>query len=126
MGSPKVTVKFKNDSKALAKIHRNILEGMYELGFDIAAQARRNAPVVTSALRNSIHVLQLNEVNQVQIVAGGIVAPSSKGAKYVDYAMKRELGPNRNPSTEHYMENAMNTLMGSGDYIVKYFGDIAK
>lgn len=117
------TVKFKWNSQELKQIEQRTLEGMFEMGYDIAAQARRNAPVVTSALRNSIRTEENGYV--VSIKAGGIVAQSTRGAKYVDYAMKREEGPNRNPATEHYMRNAMNAIM-SGDYMVHYFGDITK
>ena len=52
------------------------------------------------------------------MIAGGTFA----GYK-VDYALIREKGPNRDSATEHYMENAANSIM-SGDYMKKYFGDI--
>lgn len=117
------TVKLTWNKQNLAGIERKTLEGIFQLAFDIGNQARRNAPVVTSALRNSIRVEEDGFVAYIK--AGGAVAPSSAGARYVDYAMKREIGPNRNPATEHYMENAMKAIM-SGNFMQKYFGGIAK
>ena len=87
------------------------------MGFDIAAQARRNAPYLTGALRNTIRVNEAND-GTIEVIAGGTF-----GGRKVDYAWIREQGPNRNPLTEHYMENAKNTIM-TGDYMQKYFGDI--
>ena len=89
------------------------------MGFDIASQARKNAPYVTGALRSTIRVQDTSE-NTVEVIAGG-----TYGGKKVNYAWKREQGPNRNPATEHYMENAKNSIM-VGDYMQKYFGDITK
>lgn len=117
------TIKFTWNKQSLASIEKRTLEGMFKMSYDIGNQARRNAPVVTSALRNSIRVEEDGYTAYVK--AGGIVAPSSVGAKYVDYAMKREEGPNRNPATEHYMRNAMNAIM-TGDFMTAYFGDITK
>lgn len=87
------------------------------MGYDIANQARSNAPYVTGALRNSIRV-QESKNNTVEVIAGG-----SFGGRSVPYAWKREQGPNKNPATEHYMENAAKKIM-TGDYIKKYFGGI--
>lgn len=87
------------------------------MGYDIASQARSNAPYVTGALRNSIRV-QESKNNTVEVIAGG-----SFGGRSVPYAWKREQGPNKNPATEHYMENAAKKIM-TGDYIKKYFGGI--
>lgn len=119
----KETITFKINKQSLAEINKKALEAVFAMGFDMAAQARRNSPVVTSALRNSIRVEE--DGTDVYVKAGGIVAQSTRGAKYVDYAMKREEGPNRDPATEHYMENAMHMIM-TGDYMEKYFGGITK
>lgn len=119
----KTTVKFNWNGQSLAEINRKALEGIFAMGYDIASQARRNAPVVTSALRNSIRVEE--DGTTIYVKAGGIVAQSTRGAKYVNYALKREEGPNRNPATEHYMENAMHAIM-TGDYLTKYLGGITK
>ena len=64
----------------------------------------------------------MNEVgsNTVEVIAGGTF-----GGRKVDYAWIREQGPNRNPATEHYMENAKNSIL-VGNYMQKYFGDITK
>lgn len=111
------SVTLKWDSSVLNLMNTKAVKGIFQMGFDIAAQARRNAPYVTGALRNTIRVKDVSE-NTVEVIAGG-----TYGGKKVDYAWKREQGPNRNPATEHYMENAKNSVM-VGDYMKKYFGDI--
>lgn len=110
-----VTVKW--DNSVLNLMNTKAVNGLVRMGFDIASQARRNAPYVTGALRNTIRVKDVSE-NTVEVIAGG-----TYGGKKVDYAWIREQGPNRNPATEHYMENAKNSVM-VGDYMKKYFGDI--
>lgn len=110
-----VTVKW--DNSVLGLMNTKAVNGLVRMGFDIASQARRNAPYVTGALRNTIRVKDVSE-NTVEVIAGG-----TYGGKKVDYAWIREQGPNRNPATEHYMENAKNSVM-VGDYMKKYFGDI--
>ena len=112
-----VNVTLQWDNSVLNLMNTKAVRGLFHMGFDIAAQARRNAPVVTGALRNTIRVQDTSE-NTVEVIAGG-----TYGGKKVDYAWKREQGPNRNPATEHYMENAKNSVM-VGDYMKKYFGDI--
>lgn len=115
--------------KKLAEIDHKFVEAVFDLGFDIAAQARRNAPYVTGALRNSIRVEEASGENAILVRAGGVVSSGThNGARIsrnVDYAYKREIGPNRNPATEHYMANAQRAIM-SGNYIQKYFGGITK
>jgi len=113
-----VRVSMKWDNAKLSLANKNAVKGLFRLGFDIASQARRNAPYLTGALRNTIHVQETKDETTLEVIAGGTYA----GYK-VDYAMKREEGPNRDSSTEHYMENATRTIM-SGDYLQKYFGDI--
>lgn len=117
--SNKTSVEITFDNSALSLINKQAVFGLFQMGFDIAAQARRNAPYVTGALRNTIRVRDTSD-NTVEVRAGG-----TYGGKKVDYAWIREQGPNRNPATEHYMENAKNSIM-VGDYIKKYFGDITK
>lgn len=114
-----VKVELKWDDNAISTINNNTVKGLFKMGYDIAAQARRNAPYLTGALRNTIRVNETN-ANTVEVIAGG-----SYGGKKVPYAWIREQGPNRNPATEHYMENAKNTIM-VGNYMQKYFGDIAR
>lgn len=111
------TVQFKWSAPAIKSINRNTQVGLIRLGFDIAAQARRNAPHVTGALRGTIRVQEIDN-NVVDVKAGGAF-----DNKLVNYAMIREKGPNRVKSTEHYMENAQKAVM-SGDYMKKYFGRI--
>lgn len=115
--SKTASVTLKWDSSVLNLMNTKAVNGLVRMGFDIASQARRNAPYVTGALRNTIRVQDTSE-NTVEVIAGG-----TYGGKKVDYAWIREQGPNRNPATEHYMENAKNSIM-VGDYMKKYFGDI--
>lgn len=112
-----VSVKLDWNTRKLSMINSNAVNGLVKMGFDIASRARSNAPYVTGALRNTIRVQEQGE-NQLEVIAGGRYA----GYK-VPYAWKREIGPNRNPATVHYMKNAANSVM-TGDYIKKYFGDI--
>lgn len=114
-----VRVELEWNDAALSLVNKKAVFGLFKMGFDIAAQARRNAPYVTGALRNTIRVNETN-ANTVEIIAGG-----SYGGKSVPYAWIREQGPNRNPATEHYMENAKNSIM-VGNYMQKYFGDITE
>ena len=116
--SNSVSVKLDWNTNAIGSIEKNAIKGLIAMGFDIASDARRRAPYVTGALVNTIRAQETSE-NVVEVIAGG-----SYGGKKVDYAWIREQGPNRNPSTEHYMENAANTIM-SGNYMQKYFGGIA-
>ena len=114
-----VSVKLTWDNQALGTIENKTMKSLFTLGFDIAAQARRNAPYLTGALRSTIRVQEAGN-NTVNVIAGG-----SFGGKKVPYAWIREQGPNRNPATEHYMENAQKMIM-AGNYMQKYFGDITK
>lgn len=111
-----VSVKLTWDRAKLNSIDKNAMRNLMRLGYDIASQARRNAPYQTGALRNTIRVQEADS-NSVEVIAGG-----SFGGKKVPYAMVREKGPNKNPATEHYMENAQKTIM-TGNYLQKYFGD---
>lgn len=112
-----VSVKITFDNGAINLINKNAVSGLFKMGFDIASAARQRAPYLTGALRNTIRVVDTSS-NTVEVKAGG-----TYGGKRVDYAWIREQGPNRNPATEHYMENSANQIM-SGDYLTKYFGDI--
>lgn len=112
-----VSVKLTWDDRKIGRIEQNTIQGLFRMGYDIASRARRNAPYVTGALRNTIRVTEAGE-NVIEVIAGGTF-----GGKKVDYAWIREQGPNRNPATEHYMENAKNSIM-VGNYMQKYFGDI--
>lgn len=119
MANGTVTVDVKWDEAEIGVITANTAKGLFAMGYDIAAQARRLAPYLTGALRNTIRVRETAQ-NTVEVVAGGTF-----GGYKVDYAWIREQGPNKNPATEHYMENAKDNIM-SGDYITKYFGGITR
>lgn len=105
------------NNTAINLMNEKAVKGLFQMGFDIAAQARINAPYVTGALRSTIRVEEVDN-NTLEVIAGGNWA----GRKVV-YAWIREQGPNRNPATEHYMENAQKSIM-TGNYMQKYFGDI--
>ena len=116
----KATVKFKWDQKTMGDIELHFKQAVYTMATDIETEAKRCAPYLTGALSNSIRTLNLGSANIVEVVAGGVGY-----GRNVPYAYVRELGPNRDKSTVHYMRNAMNAIM-SGDYMTKYFGGIAK
>lgn len=111
MGS---AVKLTWNQAHIDSISKDMVKGLFKMGYDIANQARKNAPYVTGTLRNTIRV-QEGKNNTLEVIAGG-----SFGGRKVPYAWKREQGPNKNPDTEHYMENAAKLIM-AGDYISKYF-----
>lgn len=113
-----VETKLDWNNSAIKKLGDNAMLGMFKLGGAMAAQARSNAPVLTTALRTSIRIEA--EGNIVYVRAGGIVIKNKK----IDYAYKREKGPNRNPATVHYMENAERAVM-NGDW-QKYFREELK
>lgn len=114
-----VSIDLKWDNSNISLINKRAVQGLFKMGFDIASRARLNAPYVTGALRNSIRVTEASE-DTIEVIAGGVF-----GGRSVPYAWIREQGPNRNPATEHYMENAANSIM-KGDYMKKYFGEISK
>ena len=113
-----VSVNLKWDNSKINLANDKAVNGLFKLGFDIASQARRNAPYLTGALRSTIRVQETSDKNTLEVVAGG-----SYGGKKVDYAWIREQGPNKNPATEHYMENAAKSIM-VGNYLNKYFGGL--
>lgn len=111
------TVTVHIDKAKIDGIEKKAIAGMVRLGFDIASQARYNAPYLTGALRNTIRVNEGND-GTIDVIAGGSYA----GYK-VDYAEIREKGPNKNPATVGYMRNAQKQIM-TGDYVKKYFGEL--
>ena len=120
------SVKLKWNKTAEGQINRARIDATFNLGYDIAAKARANAPVVSGALRNSIRVETIAGDKGVQVIAGGASSKITNGiVRFVNYAAKRERGPNRNPATEHYMENAMKETL-KGDWIKKYYGHITQ
>ena len=114
-----VSIRLDWNTKEISLINQRTVNGLVKMGFDIASRARVNAPYVTGALRNTIRVQEQGQEN-VEVIAGG-----TYGGHKVPYAWKREIGPNRNPATVHYMQNAANSIM-SGNYLKKYFGDITR
>ena len=111
------SVELKWNEPALTLMNTQAVRGLFTMGFDIAAQARRNAPYLTGALRSTIRVQETSN-STVEVIAGGTF-----GGKKVDYAWIREQENRAHPDRAHYMENAMNSVM-VGNYMQKYFGDI--
>lgn len=112
-----VRIDLKIDDSAINLLNKRAVRGLFQMGFDMAAQARRNAPYLTGALRSTIRVQETNS-NTVEVIAGGVF-----GGKRVDYAWIREQVNKAHPDKAHYMEKAKNSIM-TGNYIKKYFGDI--
>ena len=112
-----VSVELNWNDRAIGQIEKNTIRGLVSMGFDIAAQARRNAPYLTGALRSTIRVQETNS-NTVEVIAGGVF-----GGRSVPYAWIREQSNKLHPDRAHYMENAKNSIM-TGNYMQKYFGDI--
>lgn len=117
-----VNISLKWDHGKINSITEKAQRGLVRMGFDIANQARRNAPYKTGALSNSIRVEE--DGDMVEVIAGGMY-----GAKDIRYAAIQEFGgrAGRNHSAKiegkHYMERAKDYIM-SGDYLTKYMGDI--
>lgn len=117
-----VNVSLKWDNGKINSIVEKAQRGLIRMGFDIANQARRNAPYKTGALSNSIRVEENGE--EVDVIAGGMY-----GAKDIRYAAIQEFGgwAGRNHTAhitgKHYMERAKDAIM-TGDYLTKYLGDI--
>lgn len=120
----KASVTFNWDEAKLEKVRTKFLAGVVDMALEIRRKALKKAPYVTGALRNSIRTENMSE-DGIDIIAGGTSAPifapnkSFAGNRMVDYADIRERGPNRNPTTEHYMENSLNEVM-AGDW-QRYF-----
>lgn len=112
-----VNFELKWDNRELSLINEKAVKGLFRLGYDIAAQARYNAPYLTGALRNTIRVQETNS-DTVEVIAGGTF-----GGRVVNYAWIREQSNKLHPERAHYMEKAQKSVM-SGDYMKKYFGDI--
>lgn len=118
----KASVSLKWDMGKIEGIQSRTVKGLIRMAYDVANQARRNAPYKTGALANSIRVEENGEY--VEVIAGG-----SYAGRNIPYAAIQEFGGNagRNLSVhikgKHYMERAKDAIM-SGDYLTKYFGEI--
>lgn len=120
------SVDLKWNRKALGEIDERYKVAILKLGYMISERAQMNAPVVTSALRNSIRVEESPDKTAILVKAGGIVSSGidSKGRKikrYVDYAWKVE----QQSSRPHYMERAQREVMQS-DWIKECFKGITR
>lgn len=115
-------ISVKMNGATFEKIDLRLKQGLLAMGYDIAGQARQRAPWVTGALKNSIRVDDSKlDAGEVEVIAGGGTYAGSDGfSKYIGYAYKREIGPNRFSMTEHYMEN------GARDILEAQGGEYAK
>lgn len=134
-------VTFEWNKPRIKGYEQKFINGVFDMALDIRTGALSRAPYVTGALRNSIRVDGNNaEAGVIEVIAGGVSAPMDKlvesafsarprkvayGARFVNYAAKREQGPNRNPATEHYMQNSLEAVM-QGNWQQKYFGGVTK
>lgn len=128
-------VDFQWNKRKIKGYEQKFIQGLINMGFDIRNKAVGKAPWVTGALRNSIRLDHTQAFNNgiVEVIAGGISAPMDsrdkrltfKGHRFVDYAWKREKGPNRRPETEHYMEHSLDEVMRS-NWEQIYFGGVTK
>ena len=116
------SVKIKWNKSSIQAINDAFRRRVWSMGYDIAAAARGHAPVVTGALRNSIRVEELDDKSGIQVIAGGAMSIGTVTpiVRFVNYAAKREIGPNRDPATEHYMQQAQNDII-KGNWVEKYF-----
>lgn len=119
---------------------QKFIAGVFSMAFDIRNKAKDRAPYDTGALKNSVRVNgERSDEGIIEVIAGGVSAPMetlvntfggaprkvASGEKFVNYADLRERGPNRNPATEHYMQNSLNDVM-QGDWRENYFGGVTK
>lgn len=111
----KMTFKVKQD--VLSRVRENITKGLVKMAYGISNQAKRNAPVDTGALKNSIRVATDGK-NTVAVIAGGLV-----GGKSISYALKREHENKKHPDTKRYMGRAFE--QETANY-AKYFKGITK
>lgn len=116
MSKPKVVLKWK--MPVVREVNKNAQQGLVRMGYDILGWAKITAPIKTGALRNSIRITESGKT--VIVSAGGAV-----GGKLINYAYKREQGPNRDPTSEHYMEKSFKRVT-SGNWQQEYFGGITK
>lgn len=124
-GNASVSVSFGFDQKKWYQLEQREQVGMIAMATDIAGNAILHAPVKTGALRNSIRREQPTE-DGVQVSAGGGYYAGNDGhTKYIGYAYKREQGPNRNPATEHYMEQGLNDTLRT-NWQKRFFGGITQ
>lgn len=120
------SINLKWNEKAIKQYNLNAQKAIFAMGYEIAASARAIAPVVTGALRNSIRVEELQDESGIRVIAGGASSKgSNKIVRFIDYAAKREMGPNRNPATEHYMQKAQQIVMGR-DWVKKFFKGVTQ
>lgn len=111
------TVEFKWDEAKLARILKNSMEALADLGEDTAYEAQKSAPVDTGALVNSIRLSKIGD-NEVVVLAGGTASGYN-----VPYARFREYNNDLHPNTRLYMHNALDWASRN---INKYFKDITK
>lgn len=98
------TYTFKWNQARLNGLKTNVMARMLNLGFKTATEAQHGAPVMTSALINSIRTTT-DHKSTVYVLAGGSFA-----GKNVPYARRREYDNNLHPNKKYYMKNAFGWL----------------
>ena len=114
------SVELKWDNKKLGEMDQKAIEGLFKLATDIAKQARRNSPILTGALRNSIRIEKENDKSLV-VIAGGMAV----NVRLINYAWVREQSNRLHPEKAHYMEKAQKAIM-TGNFMKQYFGKVTK
>lgn len=109
--------KFSWNRPRLSRVRSNSKQATLALGFGIANEAMRGAPVLTGALVNSIRVTD-DSNGTVYVLAGGSV-----GGKSVPYAKRREFENKKHPNKRFYMRNAFN--WGNKNY-QRYYKGVTK
>lgn len=109
---------FKWNNAKISTLSRKTQQGLVMMAYEVANQAKQNAPYDEGTLRNSIRVVP--NTNGVEVIAGG-----SYGGKKIAYAKRREYENNKNPHTKFYMKNALETVLES-NWKENFFGGITK
>lgn len=104
------------NQSAISKLKTDVEKRMFSFGYKIANQAKAGAPVLSGALRDTIHVTEA-QAGLVIISAGGSFA-----GKKVDYARKREYENQAHPNTRYYMTNA---FKWGEDNVLNFFKGVA-
>lgn len=115
--SSSATYTFKWNMAEINALKRDVIYRTLNLGYGIAAEAQRGAPVASSALINTIRATT-NHKDMVHVLAGG----SFQGYE-VPYARRREYENNLHPNKKYFMKNAF--AWGENNYL-KYYKGLGK
>lgn len=96
------------DHATLNRLNNNLQAGLVKVGIAVLNRAQDNAPVLTSALKNSARI-----TSEKGVVTVGF------GSSAVRYARVRHEVNKKNPGTVHYLKKAADEVKSSG--ISNYF-----